>query len=73
VQLIDRTDVGDLYEPGVEVLPWTGEDELVELCRRALTDTAWGDAVRAAGRARTLSEHTFDHRVAVLEGAWDTA
>lgn len=73
VQLIDRTDVGDLYEPGTEVLPWAGEDELVELCRRALADPAWSDAVRSAARARTLAEHTFDHRVAVLEDAWDTA
>lgn len=73
VQLIDRTDVGKLYEPGTEVLPWTTHDELVDLCQRALTDRAWGDTVRSAARARTLAEHTFDHRVAVLEGAWDTA
>ena len=73
LQLIDRSDVTDLYEPGVEILPWAGLDELVELCRRAATDTVWSDAIREAGRARTLGEHTFDHRVAVLEDAWDTA
>lgn len=72
VQLIDRTDVAGLYEPGDEVLPWTTEQELVELCRRAQTDIAWSDSIRTAGRARTLANHTFDHRVAVLEGAWDT-
>jgi spore maturation protein CgeB len=72
VQLIDRSDVGGLYEPGVEVLPWTTSDELVELCKRALADPAWSDSVRRAARARTLGEHTFDHRVAVLEDAWDT-
>ena len=73
LQLIDRTDVDALYLPGAEVLTWTTQDELAELCRRALTDHVWSDAIRAAGRARTLAEHTFDHRVAVLEGAWDTA
>lgn len=73
VQLIDRTDVGHLYEPGVELLPWTHPEELVDLCRRALADPAWADAIRAAARARTLAEHTFDHRAATLEDMWDTA
>lgn len=72
VQLIDRTDVVGLYEPGVEVLTWTQGEELVELCRRAITDPGWSDRIRAAARARTLAEHTFDHRAAALEDAWDT-
>ncbi len=73
LQLIDRADVDDLYEPGSEILPWTSPGELLELCRRALADPVWSDTIRRAARARTLVEHTFDHRVAVLEGAWDTA
>lgn len=72
LQLIDRHDVGELYEPGSEVLAWTHIDELIDLCRRAVSDPSWADAIRVSGRARTLAEHTFDHRVAVLEGAWDT-
>ena len=72
VELIDRTDVEALYEPGVEVLTWTTSEELADLGRRTLTDTRWTDAIRSAARARTLAEHTFDHRVAVLEDAWDT-
>lgn len=73
VQLIDRADVGDLYELGTEVLTWSSPDELAGLCARALADPVWSDSVRAAARARTLAEHTFDHRVAALEDAWDTA
>jgi spore maturation protein CgeB len=73
LQIIDRADLGGLYEPGVELVTWTELDELVELCRRADADPAWNAAIRAAGRARTLAEHTFDHRVAALEDAWDTA
>ena len=73
VQLVDRADVADLYEPGTEVLPWATLDELADLCRRAASDSAWADRIRAAARRRTLGEHTFDHRAAVLEGAWDTA
>ena len=72
VELLDRPDVEALYEPGVEVLTWTTPEELTDICRRALADPQWTNAIRAAARARTLAEHTFDHRVAVLEGAWDT-
>lgn len=73
VQLIDRTDVAPLYEPGTEVLTWSSPEELVDLCRRALTDPAWSDAIRSTARARTLAEHTFDRRAAALEDLWDTA
>lgn len=73
VELIDRTDLEGLYEPGTELLTWTTPEELTELCQRAVADAAWTGTIREAARARTLAEHTFDHRVAVLEGAWDTA
>ncbi|MBS2936446.1 glycosyltransferase [Nocardioides sp. J2M5] len=72
VELIDRDDVGDLYEPGTEVLTWTTGDELVELCRRVQRDRDWADGIRRAARARTLADHTFDRRAAVLEASWDT-
>ena len=72
VELLDRTDTEGLYDPGSEVLTWETPEELADLCRRALGDTAWTTAIRAAARARTLAEHTFDHRIAVLEDAWDT-
>ena len=70
LQLVDRSDLGDLYEPGVELLTWKTDGELLELCRRAALDVAWADGIRQAGRRRTLAEHTFDHRVAVLERTW---
>ncbi len=73
VELVDRIGLEGLYEPGTEVLTWTKPEELTELCRRALADPVWSDAIRKAARARTLAEHTFDHRVAVLEDSWDTA
>lgn len=71
VELLDRSDGGELYEPGTEVLPWTTSDELISLCRRVLIDKRWAEAVRVAARRRTLAEHTFDQRVAVLESTWD--
>ncbi|RYB95852.1 spore maturation protein [Nocardioides oleivorans] len=72
VELLDRSDVEGLYEPGREVLTWTTPEELTDICRRALAEPEWADAIRAAARSRTLAQHTFDHRVAVLEDAWDT-
>lgn len=71
LELIDRDDVGEHYEPGVEVLPFGSADEVVELVGRANTDRAWATAVATAGRARTLAEHTFGHRTRKLATLWD--
>jgi spore maturation protein CgeB len=70
VQLIDRKDVAELYDDGVELASWTSTDELVDLCERARVDLSWSTGLRERGCARTLAEHTFDHRVAVLEELW---
>jgi spore maturation protein CgeB len=67
VQLIDRADVTHLYEPGVELATYGCDDELLDLCRRAQRDRAWTESLRVAGRRRTLADHTFATRVAVLE------
>ncbi|KQV77762.1 hypothetical protein ASC64_02750 [Nocardioides sp. Root122] len=72
LQLIDRPDVAQVYEPGKEVLVFESDDELVELSRRAQVDRGWARAIADRGRERTLAEHTFDHRVPLLEAAWDT-
>ncbi|RLV47633.1 spore maturation protein [Nocardioides mangrovicus] len=72
LQLLDRDDVGELYEPGVELLTFTGVEELVDLVRRARHEPGWAETVRARGRERTLAEHTFAHRVGVLEELWST-
>ena len=73
LQLIDRADVAEVYEPGTEVLVFTSDEELVELCRRAQVDRPWARAIAARGQERTLAEHTFDHRVPLLEDAWAPA
>ncbi len=70
LQLIDRADVDEFYEPGSEVAVYGGLDELTDLARRALVDTSWAQGIREAGQRRTLAEHTFDHRMAVLERLW---
>jgi spore maturation protein CgeB len=70
VQLIDRADLAGLYDDGTELASWSTSEELVELCQRARVDLPWAAGLRERGRARTLAEHTFDHRVAVLEELW---
>lgn len=70
LQLIDRPDIGHVYDPGEEVLVFTSDEELVELSRRARSDRAWARRIAERGQRRTLAEHTFDHRVPVLEAAW---
>lgn len=66
LHLIDRPDVSEFYEPDREVLVYRDADELVDLCRRASRDQSWGDAIRIAGRRRSLAEHTFWHRSETL-------
>ena len=70
LQLIDRPDIDQIYEPGKEVLVFHDLDELVDLCRRAQAEPGWARGIAEAGRARTLAFHTFDHRVPQLESAW---
>lgn len=70
VQLIDRSDTAELYEPGTEVLPFADAAEAAELCRRAMRDVNWARTIRDRARARTLAEHTFDHRARALEALW---
>lgn len=70
VQLVDRCDVSRFYEPGREVLVFSTTEEAIALCRRAIDDPAWAARLRAAGRERTLAEHTFDHRAKDLEALW---
>ncbi|XAS77973.1 glycosyltransferase [Dermatophilaceae bacterium Sec6.4] len=70
VQIVDRTDVADLYEIGTEVLAFSSSDELAEQSARAVREPTWGNTLRERSRARTLAEHTFDHRVTILESLW---
>lgn len=66
VQLIDRADVEEFYEPGTEVLTYSGTDHLVDLCTRIARGALRTDPIRVAAQKRTLAEHTFDHRIRAL-------
>jgi spore maturation protein CgeB len=70
VQLIDRADVSEFYDPGQEVLVFETEDELVDLCRRLIRNEGDMRRLRDAARRRTLSNHTFLHRARELQKLW---
>ena len=70
VQLVDRPEVSEFYDPTSEVAVFDSPEEAVELSRRALEDARWAEGLRSAARRRTLAEHTFDHRIAALEDLW---
>ncbi|MCT1458279.1 glycosyltransferase [Aestuariimicrobium sp. p3-SID1156] len=70
VQLIDRADVSDLYEPGSEVLVYDSPEELIDLSGRCISDDRWGDAIRRRAQQRTLAHHTFVHRARQVEQLW---
>lgn len=70
LQLIDRPEVEQFYEPGREVLVYTSAQEAAELAQRVIADPSWARGIRAAGQRRTLAAHTFDHRVPVMEELW---
>lgn len=70
LQLVDRPDVGEFYEVGTESLVFSSLEELKEHSERALSDQRWAERIREAGRRRSLAEHTFAHRIAVLEELW---
>ncbi len=66
LQLIDRDDVAEVYEPDREILVFHDSTELIELVQRAKREPAWADEIRRAGRRRTLADHTFKVRCAEL-------
>lgn len=71
VQLIDRSDVAEFYEPDQEVLVFSDLDELAELAQRVLDRPDDFFAMRERAAKRTLDEHTFVRRARILETLWD--
>jgi spore maturation protein CgeB len=58
--------LGELFEPGAEVVVYDGADDLVAKLRRLLEHDDERRRIAAAGQARTLSEHTYERRMGEL-------
>ena len=56
-----------LFEPGVEVVTYDGLDDLVDKVRHYAAHEDERKAIAAAGRRRTLADHTYHRRIAELD------
>lgn len=68
-----KENLGELFEPGVEVATYRSAEECVEVIAGLLRCEDRRTSIASAGRKRTLSEHAYGRRMrdvlALLEGA----
>ena len=60
--------LGELFEPGREVVTYSSPGELAEVVCHYLENEDERLAIAAAGQRRTFAEHTYDHVIAELDG-----
>lgn len=68
-----KGNLGDLFEPDVEVVTYRSSGECVEKVQWLLDHPRQRDQIALAGQRRTLGAHTFSHRAEELDGlirAW---
>ena len=65
----DKSNLSDLFVPGVEVIPYSSADDAAEKAAGLLADPDRLDRVAAAGQSRTLHDHTYATRARTLDGA----
>ena len=56
----------DLFEPGLEVIPYESADECAEKVQYYLENENERKSIALAGQKRTLNEHTYHHRMEEL-------
>jgi hypothetical protein len=57
-----------LFAPGREVAAWHSVDDCLSAIDRYLSDQSARTAIAKAGQARTMTQHTYRHRVAEILG-----
>jgi len=68
-----RAQVERLFEPGREIMLYDGPEDAAEQLKRCLGDPGLRARVAAAGRARVLAEHSYDHRLRSIFAAMEQA
>jgi spore maturation protein CgeB len=61
-----KRNLSELFQPDEEVVTYTDEDDLVAKIERYLPDDGERNRIARAGQERTLSEHTYEHRMREL-------
>jgi spore maturation protein CgeB len=69
----EGSNLAELFDPGTEVVTYTGVDDLVEKARHYLAHEDERRAIAAAGQARTLREHTYELRMRELRDLLERA
>lgn len=62
-----QENLGELFEPDAEVATYGSPQEAAEKARHLLAHDAERERIAAAGRRRTLRDHTFDRRAEQLD------
>jgi len=61
-----QEDLGNYFEPGVEVATYRDPDDLVRVAKFLIENPEERDRIAKAGQARTLRDHTFRQRAGLL-------
>jgi spore maturation protein CgeB len=61
-----KQNLSDMFDPGREVIAYRNTDECVELAGYYLTHDEEREKIARAGQRRTLTEHTYHHRMQEL-------
>jgi spore maturation protein CgeB len=61
-----KKNIGDLFEPGSEILTYKDREECMEKLKWALDNPVEAAEIAAAGQRRTLRDHTVEKRVDLL-------
>ena len=63
-----KKNIGELYEPGLEILTYNSLEECIEKLKWAVDHPVEAAKIAAAGQKRTLRDHTVEKRVDLLHG-----
>jgi spore maturation protein CgeB len=62
----DQPELAEYFEPGLEMLTYTNEHDLLEKVRYYLAHQEHSERIRYAGLQRARRDHTWQHRFADL-------
>jgi spore maturation protein CgeB len=68
-----KSNLGELFEDGVEVVSYKSADECVEKVNYLLAHEDERRAIATGGQRRTLRDHSFDNRAVQLDQIIHTA
>lgn len=61
-----KVNLGDLFEPGRDVITYESADECAQMVRYYLENENERESIALSGQKRTLNEHTYYHRMEEL-------